>query len=181
MKLLWLDMEMTGLNPLVDKPIEIAVIVTDENLNCIEEYETVIYQEPTFIHLMDDWNIKHHSGSGLIDKIPNGKKMDVVEQELCDLIYKHFSIPAAKPILAGNSIPQDRLFIRSHFARIEDLLHYRMLDVSSWKVIFNSFYKLNYKKQNKHRALDDIKESIAELKFYVSHLDSSKIRHNTFI
>ncbi len=118
---------------------------------------------------MDDWNKKHHSESGLVAKVPQGKEPNEVQSDLSQLVSEFFKDKKNKPIIAGNSIAQDRLFINKYLPDFAQLLHYRTLDVTSWKIIFNT-RNIEFKKQNKHRALDDIRESIAELKFYMSHL-----------
>jgi oligoribonuclease len=169
-KLLWLDMEMSGLDVEKEVPIEVAAIVTDWDFKPLGNYHSVIFQAQKYIDAMDDWNKKHHGESGLIAAIPGGKKMSVVDQELAAFITKHFGTERA--ILAGNSINQDRLFIRRHMPLTEAKLHYRMLDVSAWKVVFNGLYGKKFKKRDGHRALDDIQESIAELKYYLSFVEA---------
>ena len=165
-ELLWIDMEMTGLDVEREVPIEIAAIVTDWQLNSLDEYHTVIHQPQIYIDAMDEWNTKTHGESGLTALIPSGRDPLVVDEQMESLVKKHFGLNAA--ILAGNSIGQDRLFIRKYMPRLEACLHYRMVDVTAWKVIFNGMLKLKIKKNDGHRALDDIRESIAELKYYLS-------------
>ncbi len=167
-KLLWLDMEMTGLEVEKEVVIEVAMIATDLKFEAIDQYHAIIKQPQHLIDGMDDWNKKHHGDSGLIDKIPSGLEPNLVENEMLEFLDKHFL--NEKVILAGNSIGQDRLFIDRYFKRFSERLHYRMLDVTSWKIIFNNIYNLQYKKKTAHRALDDILESIDELKFYLSHI-----------
>lgn len=170
-KLLWIDLEMTGLDPEKEVIIEVAALVTDFDFKTLDSYEAVIYQDTKFIQNMDEWNQKHHTESGLVDKIPNGKPQDQVENDLIQLIQKNFDVKKnGKPILAGNSIHQDRAFIQRHLKKFNEQLHYRMLDISSWKVILQGKFKFEYKKQNKHRATDDILESIEELKTYLHYL-----------
>lgn len=166
--LLWLDMEMTGLEVEKEVPIEVAAIISDWNLRPLEEYHAVIQQPAKYIDAMDDWNKKHHGESGLIAMIPNGKRPEVVDQELADLVTRHFG--DEKALLAGNSISQDRLFIRKYMPKLESRLHYRLLDVTSFKVIFNNVFDKKFKKKDAHRAVDDIKESMAELQFYMSFI-----------
>ncbi len=176
-KLLWLDMEMSGLDVNKEVVIEVACIVTDLNFKEYESFETVIKQPQSYIDNMDSWNKEHHGKSGLIAKIPNGMEPDAVELKICDMIDKHFpnwrNEKKYRPILAGNSIAQDRLFIDRYFPKIADRLHYRMLDVSSWKIVMNSKFEKVYKKQNSHRALDDIRESIGELRYYLDQMKDS--------
>lgn len=167
-KILWLDLEMTGLD--VDKEviIEVAGQVTDLNLKVLDTYHTVVNQPQIYLDNMDDWNQTHHRESGLIDLIPSGKEPQVVENELIEWTEKNFG--DEKAILAGNSIGQDRLFLNRYMPDFTELLHYRMLDVSSWKLVFNHMYQQQYQKKTAHRALDDIRESIEELKFYLQFL-----------
>lgn len=178
MKLFWIDLEMTGLDVEKEVVIECAAIITDENFQVLDTYETVVNQPNTYLEKMDDWNKSHHSKSGLLPKIPFGKTPDQVMEDLMLLLKKHWpkiERKEDKPILAGNSIGQDRLFLNKYFKDFADQLHYRMLDVSSWKIIFNNKYQLRYEKKNSHRALEDIKESIEELKYYLQHFDPDKI------
>lgn len=166
--LLWLDMEMTGLDVEKEVPIEVACIVTDWNFNPITQYHAVIKQPQIYLDRMDDWNREHHKRSGLTDQIPSGKEPGIVEQELVQLVKQHFGND--RPILAGNSIGQDRLFISKYFRQLEGLLHYRMLDVSAWKIVYNSCFQIKFPKKQNHRALDDVQESIDELKFYMQFI-----------
>ncbi len=165
---------MTGLDIQKEVVIECAALVTDYEFNVLETYETVVNQPNIYIVRMDEWNKQHHAASGLTAKIPFGKTPDQVEEDLLNIHKRHWpSIEKKedKAILAGNSIGQDRLFLDKYFAHFSKELHYRMLDVSSWKIIFNHKYGIKYQKKNSHRALDDIKESIEELKFYLRHFD----------
>jgi len=171
-QLLWLDMEMTGLDIEKEVPIEVAAIVTDWQLNLLGEYHTVIKQPQHFIDAMDDWNRTHHGASGLTALIPWGKDPLLVDQELSKFVRSHFSTD--RGILAGNSIAQDRLFMKKYMPLTDALLHYRMMDVTSWKVMFNGLYNLRFKKNDGHRALDDIHESINELKYYLSFIDPKR-------
>lgn len=165
-KLLWLDMEMTGLDVTKEVPIEVAAIVTSPKLEPIEEYHAVIKQPQSYLDAMDDWNQRQHRHTGLIDLIPGGEDPAAVDRALAAFIKKHFG--GERAVLAGNSIGQDRLFIRQYMPLTEAVLHYRMVDVTAWKVIYNSMYDLKFSKKDQHRALDDIRESIDELKFYLS-------------
>lgn len=169
-KLLWLDMEMTGLRVEKEAIIEVACIVTNLHLEPLDEYETVIYQPRDFLDRMDEWNTSHHTQSGLVNKVQFGRPQKQVELDLIRIVKDHFKVPKERPIIAGNSIAQDRSFINHHMPELAKILHYRMLDVSSWKIIFEDLYGLKFQKNKNHRALDDINESIAELKFYLSHI-----------
>ena len=170
-KLLWLDMEMTGLDVNKEVVIEVACIITDLNFREYEAFETVVKQPQHYLDNMDAWNTEHHAKSGLTAKVPNGMEPENLEYRLLDILDRHFpegkTNARLKPILAGNSITQDRLFIDKYFPKFAARLHYRMLDVSSWKIIFNNKFDFEYRKMNSHRALDDIRESIGELRAYM--------------
>lgn len=169
--LLWLDMEMSGLDVNKEVILEVACIVTDMNFRELDCFETVIKQPQKYLDSMDNWNREHHGKSGLTAKVPTGMEPEMVEAKLIDLIDKHFPLSKTdlkkRPILAGNSIMQDRLFIDKYFINLSGRLHYRMVDVSSFKIIMNNKYDMAYRKSNAHRALDDIRESIGELRFYL--------------
>lgn len=169
-KLFWLDMEMTGLDVEKEVIIEVAAIVTDLNFKELETFETVVKQPQKYLDSMDAWNTEHHKKSGLTAKVPFGMEPDQVEAKLVDMVKKHFPDPKDRPVLAGNSIMQDRLFIDKYMKDLAPRLHYRMVDVSSWKVIINNKFNYIYQKANKHRALDDIRESIQELRAYCDKL-----------
>ena len=167
-RLLWLDMEMTGLDVDKEVPIEVACIVTDWKWNSLGTYHAVFNQPQKYIDAMDEWNTKHHGASGLTAMIPGGTDPSVVDQQVAKFIGEHFGFNRA--ILAGNSINQDRLFIRKYMPLTEAALHYRMLDVTSWKVVFNELFNRKFKKKEAHRAVDDIQESIEEFKYYLSFI-----------
>ena len=171
-KFLWLDMEMTGLDPEREAIIEIAAIVTNHQHEELDQYHKVIKQDSRYLENMDKWNTRQHKKSGLYDLVPGGITQYQAEQELLALMDKHFG--KERVILAGNSIFQDRLFIKKNLLQMESRLHYRMLDVSAWKIIFLN-KNIVFKKENKHRALDDIRESIREMKLYLSYLNTQKI------
>ncbi len=174
MNLLWLDFEMTGLD--VDKEviIEVATIVTDLNLNQKEEYHAIVRQPQRYIDNMDEWNTRQHSQSGLIEQIPFGKEPDDVEEDLLRIVRKY--IPDHElAILAGNSIGQDRLFIMKHFRKLAERIHYRILDVTSWKIMFTYKYNVTYEKKKTHRALEDVRESIEELRTFMNYVRSDPL------
>lgn len=173
-KLFWLDMEMTGLDVQKEVIIEVAAIVTDLNFKELETFETVVKQPQKYLDTMDAWNKEHHKKSGLTAKVPFGMEADQVEAKLVDMVKKHFPEANDRPVLAGNSIMQDRLFIDKYMPDLAARLHYRMVDVSSWKVIINNKFKYVYQKANKHRALEDIRESIQELRHYCDKLNFNK-------
>ena len=165
-KLLWIDMEMTGLDPEIERVIEVAAIVTDLDFKTLESYHSVIKQPQAFLDNMDEWNRKHHGESGLLAKVPLGAEPHQVEKELCELVQRHYG-PEERAVLAGNSIFQDRKFIDLYFKDLARLLHYRMMDVTAWKIIMNAKYHVEYQKRDSHRALEDIQESIEELKTFL--------------
>lgn len=169
-KWMWLDMEMTGLDPKEHKIIEVALIVTDLNFNPLTAYEQVIFQPPEELAKMDKWCTQTHSKSGLTQKIPQGMSLETAEKEIIEICKTHFT---EKIILCGNTIGQDRKFIENYMPEFEKLLHYRMVDVSSYKEIFKHIYKIKFEKKEVHRATADIEESIAELKFYLSYFKPS--------
>lgn len=169
-KLFWIDMEMTGLDVETEVIIEVAAIVTDLDFRELDSFEAVVKQPQFYLDNMDEWNKEHHGRSGLTAKVPMGVEPSAVEQRLIELVKRHFPDPKDRPVLAGNSIAQDRLFIDRYMKNFAELLHYRMLDVSSWKLIYANKFGFTYQKQNQHRALDDIRESIQELQAYVRYV-----------
>ena len=168
--MLWLDMEMTGLDINKEVPIEVAVIVTDRKMENLDTYHSVVKQPQSYLDAMDDWNKSHHGDSGLLDLIPSGKNPTEVEADLLEIADKYWG--DEKIIMCGNTIGQDRLFIDKYFARFAERLHYRMLDVTAFKLVFNNLYDKSFDKKNAHRATDDIQESINELKYYLSFVQA---------
>ena len=126
----------------------------------------VAEQPQSYLDAMDAWNQKHHGESGLTALIPKGKDPGVVDREMAAFITAQFG--SERAVLAGNSINQDRLFIRRYMPLTEATLHYRMLDVTAWKVVFNGLLQKKFKKNDVHRATEDILESIEEFKYYLS-------------
>lgn len=169
MNYLWLDMEMSGLDVEKCRILEVAAIVTDGDFRELETYHSVVYQPPEVLAAMDEWCQKNHGASGLTAAVANGKPEALVEQELLGLIQRHF--PAKdRPVLCGNSIGQDRKFIDAYMPKLAERLHYRMLDVTSFKIVFRDRFKIEFEKKGSHRALDDIRESIGELNHYLSYV-----------
>ena len=164
-KLLWIDMEMTGLDPQTCHILEVATIVTDLKFERLEEWETVVFQPQDIVDGMDDWCKHTHGKSGLTEKIPNGMPLDKTEEKLVEICKTHF--PKDLILLCGNTIGQDRKFIERYMPKLEELLHYRMVDVSSFKEIYKNCYGIEFKKKETHRAKDDIEESINELTHYL--------------
>lgn len=168
-KLLWVDLEMTGLDPDKDVIIEVACEVTDFEFKTLASYEAVIKHPNETLEHMNDWSKIQHKQSGLIERIKNeGRDEKEVVHELVGFIKAQFAHEPA--ILAGNSIHNDRKFIQRWWPEVEELLHYRMLDVSSFKILMQAKYKINFTKKDIHRAFDDIQASIAELQYYLGAL-----------
>lgn len=165
-KLLWIDLEMTGLEPAIDVIIEIAVEVTDFEFKTLASYEALIKHPDETLENMNDWAKAQHATSGLTERIRNeGRPEADVKHELVGFITAQFNGEPA--ILAGNSIHNDRQFIKHWWPEVDQLLHYRMLDVSSFKILMQAKYGVFYEKLEVHRAFDDIQASIAELQYYL--------------
>ena len=167
-RILWLDLEMTGLDFNKDVILEVAAIVTDWDFNEIANYEAVIHQSDEVLSTMNDWCIAQHGASGLTERSRQSEiSQQQAETKLIAFINKNFE--KDKPVLlAGNSIHMDRRFINAQWPRVDAKLHYRMLDVSAWKVVFEAKFKKKFAKPQDHRALGDIRGSIMELQYYLS-------------
>jgi oligoribonuclease len=172
--LFWLDMEMTGLEVEKHRILEAAVIVTDWNLKPLKTFSSAVFQDETSLALMDDWCVRTHTASGLLSRVPNGLTENQLEQALHECADEFFG-QNEKIVLCGNSIGQDRKFVEKYLPSFSSRLHYRMLDVSSFKIVFENALNQKFKKTNKHEALGDIEESIAEFSFYLGFLDRSKL------
>ncbi len=169
-KLLWVDLEMTGLEPDKDKILEVAAIATDMELNEVARYEAIVKVDENFMKsrmVGDFWEKNHASRDALIAQNETGKPVQEVENELLKFIDKYCT---KELYLAGNSIHQDRKFIEREMPELNKKLHYRMLDVSAWKIYFENALKKKFVKPENHRALDDINGSIEELKWYLTFL-----------
>jgi len=165
-KLLWVDLEMTGLDVEKDVIIEVAAEVTNMNFRTLASYEACVSQTDEVLGGMSQWAMEHHAKSGLIERIKvHGKSDNDVQHELIGFINAQFNNQPA--ILAGNSIHNDRNFIKQWWPEVDKLLHYRMLDVSSFKIVMQAKYDVVFEKKEVHRAFDDIQASIAELQYYL--------------
>lgn len=169
--LVWMDMEMTGLDPAKERIIEMATIITDGQLAEIAIGPSlVVHQGDDVLAAMDDWNKKHHGGSGLVERVKASTISDAdAEAQTLAFINAHCGAKE-RPVLAGNSIHQDRRFIRRYMPALDARLHYRMVDVSTVKELARRWYPQvaarQPSKNETHRALDDIRESIDELRYY---------------
>lgn len=167
-----MDLEMTGLDPEKERIIEIATIVTDGNLNILAEGPNrVIHQPLRLLKKMDAWNESHHKKSGLFEEVRKSKvTLKKAERQTLEFIKKYS--PPKKALLCGNSVHHDRRFLIKYMPKIHEYLHYRLVDVSSIRSVIDRWYPKSKEvpeKKELHRALDDIKESIEELRFYRKH------------
>lgn len=170
----WIDLEMTGLDHTTDRIVEAAVIITNKQLEPVFEWERPVRQPQEVLDGMNDWCKHHHAASGLLDRIHDGITEQELDDKLAEITLKYFK--KTNPcVIAGNSISQDRKFIDAYLPQFSSRIHYRMLDVSSFKIVFREMLGREFIKQNTHRALDDIRESIAELKHYMSAIDASDL------
>lgn len=170
--LVWLDMEMTGLFPDTDRIIEVAMVITDNDLNTIAEAETLVVHQPdSVLEEMDNWNKSTHAKSGLIERIKVSTFDEAyVEEKFLAFLKEH--VPTRTSPMCGNSICQDRRFMARWMPKLEDYFHYRNLDVSTLKELAKRWkpdMAKGVKKHGKHEALADIYESIDELKHYREH------------
>ncbi len=167
--LIWIDLEMTGLDPQNDFIIEIATVVTDKDLKVLAEGPVLAVQQPVeALARMDDWNQKQHGGSGLLQRVRESS-VDEAKAECLTLEFLAQWVPPRTSPMCGNSICQDRRFLYRCMPKLEAFFHYRNLDVSTVKELAARWapdLKDAFKKNNNHLALDDILESIAELRFY---------------
>uniref|UniRef100_A0A182SZ86 Probable oligoribonuclease n=1 Tax=Anopheles maculatus TaxID=74869 RepID=A0A182SZ86_9DIPT len=168
--LVWIDLEMTGLDVDKDRILEIACIVTDSQLNILAKGPNVIIHEPnTVLNEMDDWCKDHHAKSGLIEAVKKSPySLEQAEQQVLDFVKQY--CPERSCPMAGNSIYMDRLFVRKHMPTLNEYLHYRVIDVSTVKELCKRWSKDVYDsgppKMFAHRSMDDIEDSIKEIKYY---------------
>lgn len=171
--LIWIDLEMTGLNPDYDHIIEIATVITDIHLNLIAEGPVIaIYQNDEMLACMDEWNVRQHHSSGLIERV----KASAIDEALAENLTLEFIskyVLAGQSPMCGNSICQDRRFLARYMPKLEKWFHYRNLDVSTLKELARRWspeIAAAFKKDTTHLALADIHDSIAELAYYREHL-----------
>jgi len=171
-RLLWVDLEMTGLDYEKDVILEVAAEVTDFDFKTLASYEAIVAQpQKTVVDRMQKniwWKDYPANRDEFVEKVATGKPSEQVEQELIALVQEHFGDQPA--ILAGNSIHNDRNFVKYWWPALDLKLHYRMLDVTSLKIFMQGKYGLEFEKKEVHRAFDDIQASIAELQYYLEWL-----------
>ena len=170
--LIWVDMEMTGLDPDHDVVIEIATIVTDSDLNTLAEGPVIaLHQSDARLAAMDEWNTTHHNRSGLVDRVKASQYDEArTEQETLEFLQQW--VPEGVSPMCGNSICQDRRFMARHLPRLEAYFHYRNLDVTTLKILMQRWrpeLESGLTKTGAHLALDDIRESISEMRYYREH------------
>lgn len=177
--LIWIDLEMTGLDPEQDAILEIAAIVTDSSLSVVDEGLSIaVYQSEEVLSQMDEWNLNQHTASGLLERVRASEcSLEEAEAVTFDLVSRHAK--RGESPLCGNSVWQDRRFLKRYMPTLEGYFHYRNIDVSSIKELVRRWAPKIYEelsKSEEHRALDDIKESIAELKLYRSKFVAPEYR-----
>lgn len=170
--LVWLDMEMTGLDPEVDRILEVATIVTDSDLNIIAEGPVIaVHQDDALLAGMDAWNSQHHNDSGLIKRVKESNITETeAEQQTLDFLRQH--VEERRSPLCGNSISQDRRFTVRFMPKLDSYFHYRNLDVSTVKELIRRWRPDLFpgiEKHGNHKALEDVKDSIDELRYYRDH------------
>ena len=164
--LLWVDLEMTGLSPVDDRILEVAAIATDWDFNEYDTYTAIVKCDEELMRermVGEFWEKNRASFDALMAQNSKGQAPEIVEKELLKFVKKNFGDTV---YLAGNSIHQDRKFIENEWPKLNAKLHYRMLDVSAWKIFFENALQRSFAKPENHRALDDIRGSIEELKWY---------------
>lgn len=176
--LIWIDMEMTGLDPEKERIIEIATIVTDSQLNLIAEGPVfAVHQSDQLLDSMDSWNTKQHNSSGLVKRVQESTVTEA-EAEAATLAFLKQYVSAGKSPMCGNSVYQDRRFLYRYMPELERFFHYRLLDVSTLKELAMRWAPQicsGLQKDSKHLALSDIRDSIEELKYYRRHFFNPEV------
>lgn len=172
MYFLWIDCEMSGLDYVTDEILEIACILTDENINTIFEYESVFYHSEIVLNNMNQWCLEHHKKSGLVEKVLHAKNT-YAESEKYIIDKFHQKFKPGEVYLAGNSVYMDRMFLAKYMPRLISWTHYRLLDISTLKIIAESKGIKKFEKKKMHTACQDIRESIEEYKHYQTILFKS--------
>lgn len=172
--MLWIDLEMTGLDAKTDKIIEVACIATDWKLREVATFTANVKWSRTLLEKKmtgEFWDKNTKTRADLIAASVAGQPVEEVEEALLAFVTKNFALTKKRPVyLAGNSVHQDRKFLEIEMPKIDKIFHYRLLDVSALKIIFSHIYKVKIKKPNAHRAEDDIRGSIEELKTYMEKI-----------
>jgi len=167
--LIWIDLEMTGLNPEKDRIIEIATIVTDSDLNVLGEGPVFAIRQPNaLLDQMDEWNTTHHNDSGLVKRVQESVITETIAEQATLEFVKRFTQEGKSP-MCGNSVWQDRRFLARYMPELEKYFHYRLIDVSTLKELSQRWAPKIYngvQKESRHLALDDVRESIEELRYY---------------
>lgn len=170
-RIIWLDLEMTGLDASADMILEVAAIVTDWDFTELGTFEGIVRNEEALLEERFAvngafWSQHPDTKNGLVEQNGRGKGLEDIENDLLAFIDEHFA-PNQTVLLGGNSVHMDRRFITANWPRLDARLYYRMLDVSAWKVVFEGKYKKRFPKPEAHRALEDIRGSIKELQYYL--------------
>jgi oligoribonuclease len=178
-KFLWIDLEMTGLIPQQDVILEVAAEITGTDLETIDSYESRIqHSRELVLKRMQEnpwWKDYPENRDDFVNGLPSAKQLLAVEKELVAFVDHHFGTEPA--VLAGNSIQSDRAFIKQWMPELELRLHYRMLDVTSWKTVMETMYDVEFEKPEVHRAFEDIQASIAELQYYLEWFSEHQENH----
>ena len=170
-KYLFFDIETTGLDPNDCVILEVAAAITDVNLNVISKCQGAVSASKADLDKMDEWCLSTHTKSGLLKLVQeDSDTIEVVEQNFINWVSEFFGENPKKVILAGNSIHFDRSFVKVHMPALDKILHYRMIDVSSFGIVVEDMFGMRKKKVNAHRAMADVNESIEELKDYIEFL-----------
>ncbi|XP_053604843.1 probable oligoribonuclease [Plodia interpunctella] len=176
-RIVWVDLEMTGLNVETDRILEIACLVTDADLNIVATGPNLVIHQPnSVLENMNQWCINQHGESGLTEASRNSKiTLEEAENQILSFVQQH--VPEKRCPIGGNSIYMDRLFLRKYMPKFNDYLHYRVIDVSTVKELAKRWYQKDFssipQKSFKHRTIDDIHDSIKELKYYKEHIFKS--------